>query len=181
VVVAVYGGSFNPPHVVHAMVAGWLLWTQRAEQVWLVPVFRHAFEGLQDKTLAPFERRVRWCEAMADDIDRRLVSVNRIEAHLPTPSFTIDTLRALRARNPEHQFRLVGGSDVLPQTPQWKAWDDIVREFEPIVVGRAHHPPVVDSIQFPDVSSTEIRRRLSGGEPIDHLVTARVGALLAER
>ena len=180
-VVAVYGGSFNPPHVAHAMVAGWLLWTRRAEQVWLVPVFQHAFEGRQDKTLAPYERRVRWCEAMAEDIDRVHVSVSRIEAHLTTPSFTIDTLRALRARNPEHTFRLVVGADVLPQTPQWKAWDDIVREFPPIVVGRANHPPVADSIQFPDVSSTEIRRRLQAREPVAHLVTARVNALLAER
>ena len=77
--------------------------------------------------------------------------------------------------------RLVVGADVLPQTPQWKAWDDIVREFPPIVVGRANHPPVADSLQFPDVSSTEIRRRLQAREPIAHLVTARVHALLAER
>jgi nicotinate-nucleotide adenylyltransferase len=163
------------------MVSGWLLWTRRSEQVWLVPVFRHAFEGVQDKVMAPFERRMRWCEAMAEDIDRVHVSVSRIEANLKTPSFTIDTLRSLGARHPEHRFRLVVGADVLPQTPQWKAWDDIVREFEPIVVGRANHPPVSGSPQFPDVSSTEIRRRLQNGEAVDHLVTSRVAALLAER
>ena len=47
--VAVYGGSFNPPHVAHAMVASWLLWTRLVDEVWLVPVFRHAFEGIQEK------------------------------------------------------------------------------------------------------------------------------------
>jgi nicotinate-nucleotide adenylyltransferase len=178
--VAVYGGSFNPPHVAHAMVAGWILWTSRAEQVWLVPVFRHAFEGRQDKSLAPFERRVRWCEALAQDVDRARVVVSRIEAHLSTPSFTVATLEALRTRHPEHTFRLVVGADVASQTTQWKEWDRIEAEFDPILVGRAGHPSGPDTLVFPDVSSTEVRRRLAASEPVDHLVTARVWELLRE-
>ena len=57
--VAVYGGSFNPPHIGHAMVAAWLLWTRRVEEVWLVPAFAHAF----DKALRPFAARVEMVEA----------------------------------------------------------------------------------------------------------------------
>ena len=57
-VVAGYGGSFNPPHVGHAMVAQWVVWTGRADAVWFVPVYQHAFEGRHDKTLASFDQRV---------------------------------------------------------------------------------------------------------------------------
>ncbi len=172
--VAVYGGSFDPPHVGHAMVAGWLLWTRRVGQVWLVPAFQHAF----DKRSAPFERRLALCRAMAEDVDPERIVVADIEARLPTPSYTLHTLRALAKAHPEHSFRLVVGADVLEQTEHWHAWDAIQRAFRPIVVGRVGWAGVPDAPSFPGVSSTEVRRRLAAGEPIDHLVTAGVAALL---
>ena len=177
--IAVYGGSFNPPHVAHAMVAAWLLWTRRAEQVWLVPVFRHAFEGRHGKTLAPFDQRVAWCRALAADVDSR-VRVQPIEAELPTPSYTIDTLRALASRHPQHRLRLVIGADVVPQLPQWRSWPEIAASFEPVVVGRGGHsaPDGRETVDFPEVSSTDIRRRIAAGLRVDHLLTARVAELM---
>jgi nicotinate-nucleotide adenylyltransferase len=168
-VVGVYGGSFNPPHVGHAMVAGWLGWTRRVDEVWLVPAFRHAF----DKPLAPWERRLAACEALARAVGPH-VRVSTVEAELPTPSFTIQTLDALAARFPADTFRLVVGSDVLPQTRQWRAWDQIQRRFTPLAVGRVGFADVPGAPTFPPVSSTEIRRRLAAGEAVDHLVPAAV-------
>lgn len=177
--VAVYGGSFNPPHVGHAMVASWLLWTDRADAVWLVPVYRHAFEGRHGKQLAPFLERMAWCRAFAADVGPA-VAVCGIEAELPTPSYTIDTLGHLAAAHPEHSFRLVVGADVLEQRHAWKGWDRIEREFDPVVVGRQGYPAPRDrpSVDFPGVSSSDIRARLASGQPIRHLVTRRVAALL---
>ena len=117
--IAVYGGSFNPPHVVHAMVASWLLWTDLVDEVWMVPVYRHAFEGIHDKKLASYSDRVQWCEAMETDVDSR-IKVSTIESQLPTPSYSIDTLQALAKQFPEHEFRLCVGSDVIPDLPNWK-------------------------------------------------------------
>jgi nicotinate-nucleotide adenylyltransferase len=173
--VAVYGGSFDPPHVGHAMVAGWLLWTGRVDRVWLVPAFQHAF----DKRLRPFDVRVGLCRAMATDLDAARVEVNEIERSLTTPSYTLHTLRALAAAHPEHRLRLVVGADVLDQTDHWHAWEAIQRDFEPIVVGRVGWPPVDGAPSFPGVSSTEIRQRMAAGLPVDHLVTAGVAAALA--
>ncbi len=172
--VAVFGGSFNPPHVGHALVCGWLLWTRRADAVWLVPAFAHPF----GKKAEPFPRRVALCRAMADDIDPARVSVCEAERDLPVPSYTIDTLDHLAAAHPEHRFRLVVGADLLPDTPRWKAWDRIVARFDPIVVGRAGYPCPPDAVAFPGVSSTEIRARLADGRPVDHLLTAGVASLL---
>ena len=176
--VAIYGGSFNPPHVGHAMVAAWLRWTGQVDRVWLVPVFRHAFEGRHDKTLAPYEQRVAWCRAMAAEIGPE-VEVSEVEARLPTPSFTIDTLDHLARTRPEHRFRLVVGADVLPQLPDWRRWEEIAQRFDPILVGRQGHPsPGPDVVEFPAISSSEIRRRLAAGESVDHLLTRGVHAAL---
>ena len=166
--VAVFGGSFNPPHVGHAMVASWLRWTERADEVWLLPTFHHAF----DKSLAPFEHRVRACEALASVIGPA-VRVETVERELPTPSYTVRTLDALQNRHPTFIFRFVIGADVLPQLPQWREWSRLSAVYDPIVVGRGA-TSVPGAPTFPEVSSTEIRRRISAGEAIDHLVPAPV-------
>lgn len=177
--VGFYGGSFNPPHLGHAMVASWLLWTRRVDAVWIVPVFRHAFEGRQDKALAPFADRLRWCEALSQELplaDR--VSVLDVEASLQAPSYTIDTLRHLAGRHPDHRLHLVIGADVLPQLPRWRQWPEIERDFSPIIVGRAGHAVPDGSVVFPDISSSEIRRRLLDRQPVEHLLPARVLAAI---
>jgi nicotinate-nucleotide adenylyltransferase len=178
---AVYGGSFNPPHVGHALVCGWLRWTGLVDEVWLVPVFRHAFEGRQDKTLAPFPERLAWCAAMAADLGP-WARVLDVEAQLPVPSYTLDTLRHLRAAHPGAALRLVVGADVLPQVGDWHGWEQIVAEFDPIIVGRqgAPRPPEAPEgcLDFPDVSSTEVRARLLEGRPLGHLLTRSVAAAL---
>lgn len=167
--VAVYGGSFNPPHVGHAMVAAWLTWTGRVDEVWLVPAWRHAF----DKPLAPFEARVAACRVLAAHISPR-VRVETLERDLPAPSYTIHTLDTLAARHPDHRFQLVVGADVLPQLPSWRAWDEIAARYAPIIVNRAGHPPAGEGPVFPEVSSTEVRRRVEAGEPVDAWLPAGV-------
>jgi nicotinate-nucleotide adenylyltransferase len=177
--IAVYGGSFNPPHVVHGQVTSWLLASDLVDEVWLLPVFRHAFEGTQGKQLAAFSTRVRWCQALARDVGPR-VRVCEEESSLPVPSFTIDTLSHLMRVHPGHEFRLVVGSDVLDQIDSWRDWGGIQAKFAPIVVGRQGHPAPDGVPVFPDVSSTEIRQRLGAGKSVSALLTPGVAALLVE-
>jgi nicotinate-nucleotide adenylyltransferase len=162
------------------MVAAWLLWTAQVDAVWMVPVYRHAFEGTQDKTLAPFADRMAWARAMASDVDSR-IEVLDVESRLPVPSYTIDTLNHLAAEHADHSFRLVVGADVLDQVDGWRDWPGIQDRFPPIVVGRAGSRSLPDVPVFPGMSSTEIRDRLRRGQSVVGLVTASVAALLAER
>ncbi len=171
--IAVYGGSFNPPHVAHGLVAAWVIWTGRADAVWLVPTWRHAF----DKALAPFEERLALCRALCRDLALP-VEVLDLERELPAPSYTIDTLRGLAGRHPDVRLRLLVGADAVAQSADWKAWPAIEREFSPIVVGRPGFAPLDDAPTFPEVSSTDLRDRLAGGRPWGHLVTSSVAALL---
>lgn len=180
--VAIYGGSFNPPHLAHAMVATTLRLSGLCDALWLLPVYRHAFEATQRKRLAPFERRVGWCRDLAAAIGA-WVEVSAIEAVLPQPSYTIQTLRALAAAQPALRLRLVVGADVLGETAAWRAWDEIEAEFSPIVIGRqgVDHPLPRPMLALPAVSSSEVRARLRAGEAVDHLVPAVVLEDLRQR
>ncbi len=171
--VAIYGGSFNPPHVGHGMVAAWLGWTERVDEVWLVPTASHPF----GKALLPFAQRVEMCEALAACVGSH-VRVCTIEAELPFPSYTIDTLEALAERHPEHRFVPVIGADLLPDTPRWRRWEELQARFPPLVVGRAGYPPVPDAPVFPAISSTQIRALHAEGASIEALVPRRVRELL---
>jgi nicotinate-nucleotide adenylyltransferase len=166
--IAVYGGSFNPPHVGHLMVTAWLRWTGRSDAVWWVPVRGHPFA----KDLLEFDARVALCEGAVQGFDE--VRVCGVERDLPVPSYTIDTLDHLARMHPDVGLRLVVGADVLGQTAQWRRWDEIVARYPPIVVGRAGFPPVPGAITFPEVSSTDIRARVRAGEPVDHLVPSTI-------
>lgn len=171
-VVAVFGGSFNPPHVVHAMMVAWVRWAGVAERVWMVPAFVHPF----GKELAPFDQRVGWCRALAQDVGG--VDVVEIERELPPPSYTAHTLDALASRHPGVCLRLLVGADVLAQVGAWHRWEHIVDRYRPVVVGRVGYGGPEGVPVFPGVSSTEVRERLARGLPVQGLVTRSVAELL---
>ena len=145
------------------MVASWLGWTGKVDAVWLLPSFSHPFA----KDLAPFEHRVAMCEAVAEVVGAEVCT---IESTLPTPSYTIDVLRALAAKHPRDRFQLVAGADVLEELPRWKSWPEIAADFTPIIVGRQGYACPPGAIEFPPVSSTQIRKSLAAGEGVEHLV-----------
>lgn len=151
------------------MVASWVLWTELADEVWLMPTFAHAFS----KKLVPFEDRLAMLEALCAALPRG-AKVNPLERTLPAPSYTVDTLDALAKLHPEHSFHLVCGSDTLDDTDDWKDWDRIARDYTPIIAGRAGFRELPGAPSFPGVSSTEVRRRLAAGEDVSKLVPAGV-------
>tara|TARA_B100000530_G_scaffold205130_1_gene130859 strand:- start:207 stop:764 length:558 start_codon:yes stop_codon:yes gene_type:complete len=173
--IAVYGGSFNPPHRAHAMVARWMIDSHVADEVWLVPVFQHAFEGSQDKTLAPYASRLAWCRVMAEEIGPQ-IKASDVESKLSVPSYSIDTLNYLSKTHPEHEFFLVVGADILSQVDGWKDWDKIQRDHAPVIVGRPGFPAPPNTPMFPDVSSTAVRRIISEGGDVSDLLTPSVAA-----
>jgi len=176
--VALLGGSFNPPHVAHLMVAYWTLATQDVREVWLLPSYRHPF----GKNLAPFDDRVRMCELASRGV--RGVAVCTAEQELaddPHVGKTVRTLEHLVAKHPDVDFALVIGADILPDTPKWYRWERVTELARVIVAGREGYPPVPGSPSFPAVSSTEIRARIGRGEDMAGLVPRQVREYIAER
>ena len=172
---AVFGGSFDPPHVAHQQAVLWVLETRAVERVLVVPVFRHVF----DKAHTAWADRLEMCRrAMAPLGDR--VEVSTIEEELGGDSKTLHTLEALAARHPDVAWRLVVGTDIQAETAKWHRWDEVVRRAPPIWLTRPGHP-VGDSPPMAEISSTAIRARLGRGEDVSALVPARVVDYLRER
>jgi nicotinate-nucleotide adenylyltransferase len=170
--VALYGGSFNPPHHCHVLVATWALCRGGVDEVWLLPAAGHAF----GKQLESFELRCLMLEKAVAHLGPR-VKVERIEDSLPKPSYTVDTLSALLSREPL-ELTLVLGTDAYAERHKWKQWARIeeLLENRVIVVGREGHPVEGTSpdIVLPDLSSTEVRKRVAANEPIWWLVPPSV-------
>lgn len=166
--IALFGGSFNPPHMCHSLATLWVLQTQPIDEVWWIPTFQHAF----DKDLVDFDRRLEMCELATSDLPR--VSVDDVERQLGGESRTIDTVDALQERHEDTDFWLIIGADILQEIHRWKNWQGLMERVGLIVVGRRGYKrdkpalydvadtDVVDSLdlELPDVSSTRIRDAL---------------------
>jgi nicotinate (nicotinamide) nucleotide adenylyltransferase len=155
-VLAVLGGSFNPPQVAHVLLPSYLLSHGWADRVVVAPCFEHAL----GKPLPPFARRLAWTE-LAMQTHGPAVDVTDIERELAKvsgrPSYTLELLEALSERHPDHRVRLVVGSDIIEsgETDRWHEWEDIQRRFDPIVIPREGHGHT--GAILPDVSSTQVR------------------------
>jgi nicotinate-nucleotide adenylyltransferase len=157
--VAVFGGSFNPPHLGHVLVCSLVLATEDLDRVLVVPAYQHPFA----KALAPFDDRVTMCELALGSM--RGVEVSRVEEELGGESRTLRTLEHLSQQHPDWQLRLIIGADVLVEAPRWFGFDAIARLAPPIVVGRTGYaPPRPGAVLVPDVSSTQVRAAIERGD-----------------
>jgi len=167
-IVGLFGGSFNPPHVAHQLVALYVLETL-VDEVWFVPTYSHPF----GKQLVAYDHRVAMCELAAAPLGAR-ARVSRAEqelAHKPdfVASRTLELVEHLYASFPDVDLRLVVGADILGETDKWYRWDDLVARAPLIVIGRGGYalPPGSRStgIEMPEVSATRIRELLADKDP----------------
>jgi nicotinate-nucleotide adenylyltransferase len=162
--VALYGGSFDPPHLGHVMVVSHILLNDESiDRVIVMPCFEH----LEKAGLTPFETRFAMCEKAFDWLPRTQVS--RLEKELGGGSLTVRTVRALKADNPTWNVHVIIGSDLMAHATQWDGWDELLQEATILVIGRAGIPsnsldktarPTHTPIS-PAVSSTEVRDLLA--------------------
>ena len=174
--VALFGGSFNPPHVAHQLAALYVLETAPVDALWFVPAFEHAF----GKPLVPFEDRLEMCELATAALGPR-VRVSDVERAIGGRSLTLRTVRRLTELHPEHAFSLVIGSDLQADVSSWYGAEELVRTIPFIVVDRAggRRPGTAavgtkPLVAMPDVSSTAVRAALAAGQPVDALVPRAV-------
>ncbi len=165
--VGILGGSFNPVHSGHMMLASFLTQWGYVDRVWLTLSPRNPLKDPGD--LLPDMKRLNMLSLAAKgapDID-----ICDIELTMPRPSYTINTLELLRERYPDMEFKLIIGSDNWRIFDKWREPQRILDEFGVIVYRRPGYPverehiaglEVVDAPMV-DVSSTFIRKAIARG------------------
>jgi nicotinate-nucleotide adenylyltransferase len=166
---AVYGGSFDPFHNGHLALARELLRLDLCDAVHLVPADRSPFK---DPAATAASHRLAMTRLGA--VGHAGLVVDDREIRRGGPNWTVDTLTDLRAEQPDATLLLVLGADAWAAFGVWRAAARILELAAPVVAPRddAAIPPqlgvaprVLDGFRMP-IASTDLRRRLSRGEPV---------------
>lgn len=181
--IGIYGGTFNPPHNGHLLLARTFLEQAALDEVWLMVSPQNPFKV--GDALPADDYRLRLVEAAVEG-EPRLKACD-FEFHLPKPSYTWNTLQALSAAYPQHTFSLLVGGDNWAAFDRWSHPHDIVSNYDLYVYPRPNCP--IDPETLParvhilygellDISSTEIRERLKHHAMVDDMVPSAVARLL---
>jgi len=181
----VFGGSFDPPHVGHLIVAQDVVESLGLDRLLLVPAARSPHK--EAEAPAPADFRVRMLEAAVGDHPK--LEVSRIEVERGGTSYTVDTLQALRQASPADELFLLIGADQLRAFAAWRAPGEVARLAQLVVMARdgvsaEGAEPLLDvtyetvAVTRVDVSSTDIRRRLREGRSIRYLVPEAVRRII---
>ena len=182
--VGLYGGSFDPVHRGHLLVAEAALEELGLDRLVFIPAFQSPFKP----DVKPVEgaRRLRWLRlALAGQTRCR---VDSMELKRGGASYTIDTVREFGRCHPGAMLFLLIGADQLAQLPLWREAEALATLVEFVVIPRPGAPVVslpgryrIHPLRgwFVDISSSEIRRRIRVGLPVHHLLPGEVAQDIA--
>lgn len=175
--IGILGGSFNPPHLGHLLIASAVYAVEDIDHLWVVPTASHAF----GKDLAPFSDRVRMCHLAFRHLAGGAAVVD-IEERLPKPSYTVNLLRVLHALRPGIQPVWIAGSDVLKDLPRWKDHEEVQRLARFVVVPRRGYEGGASlGVELPLLSSSDVRDVIGAGKSPAGLIDREVLAYIERR
>lgn len=188
--IAVLGGTFDPPHLGHLELARGVADALGLERVFLVPTGNPHFK--LDEEVAPVAARVAMTKLLAAEDER--LEVSAIEALRPGVTYTVDTLEELQRLYPGIPIFFIVGGDCAAHIWRWRAADRLAKLCTVVAVERSGYDFTAAQrdleasglgfdvrylhLDVPDVSSTEIRRRVAAGEGLAGLVPASVEAFI---
>lgn len=167
--IGLLGGTFNPPHIGHLLVAQQVLNFTLCDEVWMVPAYKHTFQ----KPAAPVEHRVEMTKILAGSIappKHKSIKVCTLEVDHELNGNTIHLLPLLPK---EHTYHFIIGSDQLPSFHLWGQWKELLKILPFFVFPRYGYPnePLYvgmtmvndQSLVVSNISSTKVRDRIKRG------------------
>ena len=173
--VGIYSGSFNPIHHGHIILANYLVEFSDLDELWFVVTPQNPLKKKED--LLDDDERLKMVELALGDDPR--FHVSDIEMHLPTPSYTINTLTALSEQHPDCEFVFICGMDSLQNFKNWREYQRILDNYEILVFPREGYDggellnyPSVTVLKTPiiEISSTFIRQCVKEGRDVRHFM-----------
>ncbi len=181
--VGLFGGTFDPVHIGHIIIADLVADCARLDTVVFIPSARPPHKNAKELMFSAEQRFAMLEQSVAGD---PRFTVSDIEMRRTGPSYTIDTIREMkRSLPPDTDFRFIVGMDNLYEISMWKSPREIVRECSIIAARREcdakgvlpdwlmEHVEIVD-VPLIGVSSSDIRQRIREGRSIRYLVPGPV-------
>lgn len=183
----IFGGTFDPIHTGHAIIAGYLAEGYGLDELWLMPGRRNPLKRTAGPVASDADR-LAMAQLVADGC--RNVGVCDMEMHMPMPSYSYDTLVALREKYLDRRFRMVIGSDNWQVIDRWRNVDRIIAEFGLLIYLRPGYEvadalpdnvSIAEGTPLLDISSTMIRQRLKEDKGINYMVPESVLSYIREK
>jgi len=189
--IGLYFGSFNPVHIGHIAIAGFLTEFTPLDQVWFVVSPHNPLK--KKETLLADHQRLYMTQLAIGDNDR--LKTSDIEFKLPVPSYTIDTLAYLEEKYPSYEFCLVMGEDNLVTLHKWKNANELVKKYPVYVYPRpaslkSSSPKLIQLLSIAsihhvkaplmDISGTFIRNGIKKGKDMSYFLPPLVWKYIEE-
>ncbi len=184
--IGVFGGTFDPPHVGHLVTAVNVRHALDLDRLLLV-VANEPWQKVGARAISPAADRLAMVEAAVRGVAG--LEASDLEIRRGGPSYSADTLDELRASTPGADLFLVLGTDAAAGLPTWERADEVVDAATLVVVDRPGDRPDLPAgyawrrVEVPrlEVSSTDLRRRIVDGRPLDYLLAPAVISLVRQR
>ena len=189
--VGLYFGSFNPIHIGHIAIAGYMTEFTPLDEIWFVVSPQNPLK--KKESLLPDYHRLYMTELAIRDYEQMRAS--DIEFRLPVPSYTVDTLANLQEKNPSDKFFLVMGEDNLYTLHRWKNPEVLINRYQIYVYPRPYtlkpNSPLLDKLlaaadikstkaPLMDISSTFIRNGIKKGRNMSYFLPQQVWKYIKE-
>ena len=159
--IGILGGTFNPPHIGHLIIANEVKTCTRLDEVRLIPTASPPHKTADRCNGITTPKNGRACRRGSEGLTASSFEVDRGGV-----SYTYDTISALKEIEPETEFYFIIGGDMIDMLPDWHRIDELVEIVTFIGVdrpganGETPYPVTIVSIPEIDLSSTVIRKRL---------------------
>jgi nicotinate-nucleotide adenylyltransferase len=194
--IGIFGGTFDPIHLAHLVVAEQSREQAQLDEVWFMPSFRPPHKQGQEVT--SFERRVEMISLAIAGYP--VFRIESIEKERPGLSYTAETLEALQARHPNSELHLILGGDCLPDLAYWYEPLKIIDQAKLLVAARPGYSlwtleQLAQSLKCPterirfqkidlpliELASHELRERIRENRSIKYLVSHAVEVYIREK
>ncbi|WP_156473335.1 nicotinate-nucleotide adenylyltransferase [Thermoactinomyces sp. AS95] len=187
--VGIFGGTFDPIHFGHLLLAEQAREAASLHEIWFIPAGEPPHK--QGKPVTPAMERKKMVELAIEGHPQ--FKVNPIELMRSGPSYTVDTIMELKKQNPHVEFFLLVGADMVKNLPKWYKIKEIIQNVQVIGLGRPgfDHDALPEYIEerlmwIPDavetnISSSIIRERLMLNRSVRYLVPDSVYKYIKEQ
>ncbi|RIW37613.1 nicotinate-nucleotide adenylyltransferase [Bacillus salacetis] len=180
--IGILGGTFNPPHIGHLIIANEVLHKLNLDEIRFMPAGIPPHKKIKGDTSAAQRK-----EMVSKAIEGHPGFVlETIELEMDGPSYTYETVRLLLQREPDAEFHFIIGGDMIEYLPKWHKIEELSQLIQFAGVKRPGYetesPYNVVMVEIPqiDISSTLIRDRVASGETVAYLIPEKVSDFIRE-